>query len=302
MNEDDHWEEMLSDDGRIFYYNTVTGKSTWTNPIAQTDEAKCWRKSKAANGTTFFYNSMTKATSWARPEEYDQKIEREQEIETKRENFFKMMSSSIPKDLDVKQNPTPAPFTIKDVSSRFDTDPRLITATEKERERFMDEWLILERKRRAYLERRLVLNAKARLKEKLEDMFSNGTFNVSTKWEEIIGSFRLNKDWRLLLNYDRLEVFQEVKRSVHQRFMEARNSADEEKQRVEATRRNNFMRMMHEILDEYSGSLDGLCYWQLKDQIESRPEYAELCRNERGSTPVDLFFAAVDERRQAGMR
>lgn len=297
MNEENQWEEMLSEDGRIYYYNRVTGKSTWTNPNkAIDDEAKHWRKSKDQNGTVFFYNSVTKASSWTRPDSYDAQTEREQEIAMKRQNFFKMMSSSIPKDLDVKQNPTPSPFTMKDTSSRFDTDPRLITVSEKERERFLDEWLILERKRRAYLERRIVVNAKERLKEKLEGMFASGTFTISTKWEDVIGSLRLNKDWRLLMNYDRLEVFQTVKRNVHQQFIENAAARSRENERLEATRRNNFMKMMDEILDGFPGDISQLCYSDLKEQIELSPEYAELCLNETGSTAPELFFAAIDER------
>ena len=282
------WEEMLSSDGGLYYYNRKTGESTWRNPNG--NAAMPWKKLKDQNGHVYYSNRITKETTWDRPDDYDDKVERAQEIEFKRKNFFRMMSSSIPKDLQLKQNPTPAPFTIKDTSARFDTDPRLICASEKERERFLDEWLLLERKRRAYLEQKQVREAMENLKQKMFEMIEAGTFTVDTKWDDVINVFRMNKDWRLLLNFDRLKVFKEVKQCVHSEFM----SVAELKASVEELRRLNYAAAIEKLVE--GRELLELRYDLLRAEIESLPEYMDLQQNTRGGTATDIFYDVVESR------
>lgn len=287
------WEEMLASDGRLYYYNRKTGESSWKDPKLDLESVP-WRKLKDQEGQTYYYNKLTKEVTWDRPAGYDDKIERQQEIAFKRKNFFRMMSSSIPKDLQLKQNPTPSPFTIKDTSARFDTDPRLICVSEKERERFIDDWLLLERKRRAYLEQKQVKEAMERLKQKMFEMIEAGTFTVDTKWEDVINAFRMNKDWRLLLNFDRLKVFKEVKQCVHAEFMSVAELKREQQMKIEQERRDAFRQALEKLVLERP--LSELQYDTLRDEIEGLCEYKDLQKNTSGATAGDIFYDVVELR------
>ncbi|KAH0795027.1 WW domain containing protein [Histomonas meleagridis] len=291
------WEEVLSSDGRIYYYNPKTGVSQWENPEdKKLPSSYFWRKCKDSEGNPFYYNARTKESTWKRPSDYTSEIEKHQEIQYKRQNFFKMMSSSVPKSLNPISHPTPALHTLKETSVRFDTDPRLIDTTPNQRERFIDEWLVLERKRRVDLEKKLVENAKERLKEKMYDLVQSGKFTTETTWDDIITYFKHNTDWRILLNYDRFQVFTEVKKAVHDEYVLTFNEDREQRLKVEAVRRIKFQRAAFPIVSSYQIPFTSLTYKTVIDQISQLPEYREMQLNITGSTAIDLIYDMVEER------
>jgi hypothetical protein len=207
-----------------------------------------------------------------------------------------MMSSSIQKDINPKDSPTPSLYTIKDTSVRFDTDPRLICTSPKQRERFIDEWLILERKRRTVLEKKLVKAAQAGLREKLLEMVEAKTLTVDSKWDDIIAPLRMNKDWRMLLNFDRLKVFVEVKTGLHEEAVRELTLQREQQVRVEAERRVQFVKALSRIFDQREGSICLLNWADIEPEIVVLPEYVELMKNIRGSTPAELFYWVLEKR------
>lgn len=299
MSKKVRFEEELASDGRIYYYNPKTGESTWTNP-ANADKPKSyfWKKCKDQNGYIFYYNSRTKESSWTRPPDYDIKIERQQEAQFRRQNFFKMMSSSVQKDLNPIEYNSPSIFTIKEASARFDTDPRLINVTEKQRERFFDEWLTLERKRRVELEKKMVIRAKERLKEKMIENVEAKSFTIDTKWEDIIGKFRYNTDWRILLNYDRLQVFIEVKKKLHDDYVLSFNERREQQTTEETKRRVDFLDAIRRFIDKKTSSvpITDITFELFSEEIKELPEYIEMKKNVNGSTAADLFYDVVEEK------
>ncbi|XP_078501138.1 rho GTPase-activating protein 27 isoform X3 [Lissotriton helveticus] len=82
----DEWETHTDQDsGKLFYYNSLTGETTWESPFYQTDdpvnspnsviseaspiESEWDRYFDEPTGRFFFYNSSTGETSWQPPEE-----------------------------------------------------------------------------------------------------------------------------------------------------------------------------------------------------------------------------------------
>lgn len=298
MTKKQKFEEELASDGRIYYYNPKTGESTWTNPLnADKPNSYFWKKCKDQLGNIFYYNSRTKESSWTRPAEYDHQIEHQQETQFRRQNFFKMMSSSVQKDLNPIEYNSPSIFTIKEASVRFDTDPRLINVTSRQRERFFDEWLTLERKRRVELEKKMVVKAKERLKEKMFEKVESGSFTIDTKWEDIIDKFKINTDWRILLNYDRLQVFIEVKKELHDDYVLTFNENRERQTKIETRRRHNFLSAIRRFINNKSDvPITSMTFNLFADEIRQLPDYIEMKKNVNGSTAVDLFYDVVEEK------
>ena len=214
MNE---WEENISHDGRIYYFNSKTGETDWESPdIKKIPIEKSWRTVKDDLGNIYYYNYKTQESKWKKPLTFDEEIEKNEKIRKERNNFFKMLSSANPTELDPLIQRTPDIFTMKDLSYRFDTDPRMVETPSKHRERYLDEWLILERKRRVNLEKEKILEIKEKIKERLNEMIKTNLINYNTKWDDIIILLKLDNNWKNLLNYDRLNVFKEIMNNLYE--------------------------------------------------------------------------------------
>jgi len=71
------WTEHVTQDGRTYYYNTVTSQSTWDKP----DELKTtgeilmsqspWKEYKTEIGRIYYHNSQTQETKWTKPKELE---------------------------------------------------------------------------------------------------------------------------------------------------------------------------------------------------------------------------------------
>ncbi|PVD30953.1 hypothetical protein C0Q70_10229 [Pomacea canaliculata] len=95
------WGEYKAPDGRTYYYNSVTKKSSWEKP----DELKTptekllsacpWKEYKSDSGKVYYHNSQTKESCWTKPkelEELEEKI-RAQESQTTTEEGSAAVSS-----------------------------------------------------------------------------------------------------------------------------------------------------------------------------------------------------------------
>jgi RhoGEF domain/WW domain/SH2 domain/CBL proto-oncogene N-terminus, EF hand-like domain len=64
------WKEAYSADGRLYFYNTITKKTSWKRPVAEQAPAQLppeWREARTPEGKVYWYNTQTKETTWQRP-------------------------------------------------------------------------------------------------------------------------------------------------------------------------------------------------------------------------------------------
>jgi hypothetical protein len=63
------WIQYTTGDGQAYYYNTITGETSWEIP--KTSENKpnkdVWVEYKTDDGQTYYYNTITQETSWEKP-------------------------------------------------------------------------------------------------------------------------------------------------------------------------------------------------------------------------------------------
>jgi len=74
--EADVWVESSTDDGHVYYYNSITGEARWDQPEGlqgpsqskqQTESGSPWMEALSPDGYTYYYNSETGESSWEKP-------------------------------------------------------------------------------------------------------------------------------------------------------------------------------------------------------------------------------------------
>ena len=290
------WEEYLSSSGRLYYYNKKNGRSQWENPDNdKIPPEKKWRQISDEDGRLYYFNTATQESVWMKPDQYSDEYDMKERIKQERQDFFIMLSSSVPKDLNPLSQRTPALYTMAELSSRFDTDMRLINTPQIRRERYLDEWITLERKRRVNLEKKLIDQTKNNVKDKLIDMYKQGKISIKTKWDEIIIVMKQDHDWQNLLNLDRIRVFTDVMNIIYEDY---ENNIKEERDQLltlQARNRIEFEKAMREKLKQYGSQLLNSTYKDFSQEIETLPEYQMILHNKSGSSPEDLFYDYVEE-------
>lgn len=78
------WQQAQDDQGRVYYYNSVTQETSWENPEA----SLAWKAYKTEDGKDYYYNESTGETTWERPAELetqglDESVKPETEAEQK---------------------------------------------------------------------------------------------------------------------------------------------------------------------------------------------------------------------------
>lgn len=68
-----NWQEVQDDQGRVYYYNTVTQETSWENPEALLSLS--WKEYKTEDGKEYYYNEVTGETTWERPADFDKQQE-----------------------------------------------------------------------------------------------------------------------------------------------------------------------------------------------------------------------------------
>lgn len=64
-----NWQEVQDDQGRIYYYNSVTQETSWENPEALLSLS--WKEYKTEDGKEYYHNEVTGETTWERPADFD---------------------------------------------------------------------------------------------------------------------------------------------------------------------------------------------------------------------------------------
>ncbi|KAJ2908474.1 U1 snRNP protein, partial [Coemansia aciculifera] len=65
------WVEYTTPNGRVYYFNSVTQKTTWEKPDelkSESERSSVWRE-YAKDGRAYWYNTETKKSTWTRPAE-----------------------------------------------------------------------------------------------------------------------------------------------------------------------------------------------------------------------------------------
>ncbi|EPX75315.1 U1 snRNP-associated protein Usp104 [Schizosaccharomyces octosporus yFS286] len=77
------WHEVKTEDGRVYYYDSISRKSVWEKPEELMNEFErklsklAWKEYTTADGKQYWYNVNTRESVWEIPEEYRKAITEE---------------------------------------------------------------------------------------------------------------------------------------------------------------------------------------------------------------------------------
>ncbi|EPY53160.1 U1 snRNP-associated protein Usp104 [Schizosaccharomyces cryophilus OY26] len=83
------WHEVKTEDGRVYYYDSISRRSVWEKPEELMNEFErklsklAWKEYTTADGKQYWYNVNTRESVWEIPEEYRKAIAEETLPETK---------------------------------------------------------------------------------------------------------------------------------------------------------------------------------------------------------------------------
>jgi len=64
----ENWTEVGDEQGNLYYYNEITGESSWEFPaVVPGSNPPDWQECVHEDGSVYYYNSVTQETSWERP-------------------------------------------------------------------------------------------------------------------------------------------------------------------------------------------------------------------------------------------
>jgi len=254
----DNWAEHTHTDGRIYYYNRVSGKSLWEKPDAlkTADERAVsnsnWKEYKTADGKAYYYNVLTQKTTWEVPEEIskarggvaaDDKAPNYETVEEKKDAFFALFNEH-------KVNPK---MKWEDVIKLVQDDKRFnIFTSGGEKRQLFGEYLNLKQREDRENLRKKRLNAREEMLKLLRSNI-NGTYEIKldTNFRDVYQSLSVHECWEYIDgDSKRDEVFQD--------FMDEFEKTDRDKKRED---RKIFSERVREKIME-DDSISPLTRWR----------------------------------------
>jgi len=237
----DNWEQHKTEDGKLYYTNTLSGEKSWVKPEQSTSENPTnWTEQTTQSGKTYFQNTKTGETSWEIPSELQawknqiaamqlqknleavMNIEEEEEgqIPDEQEDF----QVSDPKQVYLqlfREAGVTSTWKWEDFHRIMKDDDRYLTIrVMSEKKQIFQEYIqTLKRK-----EREEARQKKQVARENFMKMLdSSGILKAESKFHKTAHFFQGDPRWRILEEKEREELFQD--------FLDELERRDKEKQR-----------------------------------------------------------------------
>ena len=297
------WVEY-SGHGRRYYYNSITGETTYEKPDALKSEAEkslppCpWNEHVAADGRVYYYNSQTKASVWEEPIELRRHRDAVRALEEGRPippeampgaplppssaapeepketgKDFKTIPESLPDRLSLfKDMFTEYGFSPKtkwaEVSPALQEEPLFQAIPKGHRKQAFAEW----QNQRAKEEREERRKKAAEAREKLLALLDSGrVVGPATPWEEARSKLRGEPAWEALPSDKEREVmYKDWARDAVRRDAEAREREAQENERA-------FEALLRSRPDITVNSL----WSEVKEQLADQEAFQNLRRSRR---------------------
>lgn len=68
-----HWETIRTQEGEEYFWNTVTGETSWVRPMNYENKATDWLCTVSEDGQNYWFNQVSGAVSWTNPNDGDDK-------------------------------------------------------------------------------------------------------------------------------------------------------------------------------------------------------------------------------------
>ncbi|QID80809.1 U1 snRNP protein [Saccharomyces pastorianus] len=139
------WKEAKDASGRIYYYNTLTKKSTWEKPkelISQEElllRENGWKAAKTADGKVYYYNPTTRETSWTIPA-FEKKVEPIAEQKHDTVSHSQVNGNRIALTAGEKQEPG---RTINEEESQYANNSKLLNVRRRTKEEAEKEFITM---------------------------------------------------------------------------------------------------------------------------------------------------------------
>lgn len=139
------WKEAKDASGRIYYYNTLTKKSTWEKPkelISQEElllRENGWKAAKTADGKVYYYNPTTRETSWTIPA-FEKKVEPIAEQKHDTVSHAQVNGNRIALTAGEKQEPG---RTINEEESQYANNSKLLNVRRRTKEEAEKEFITM---------------------------------------------------------------------------------------------------------------------------------------------------------------
>ena len=270
------WAVHDSADGRKYYYNSKTGKSTWEKPECLKDDKEKmnttqWKEFKTSDGRTYFYNGITKQSVWTEPEEVkkareareangDIPMEAEPDSydtrEEKRDAFWRMLTQNGFTHRSSWAEVSKKPSVISD--KRFNLFP-----TGGERKQIFTEFQTMDKKRQKDKEREKRQEATNALTAVLKDRSKTGILKANYSLMDFFKDCGEEDWWSNIDDNDRDDAFQDFMEDWHRKDRDDRRSG-----------RKECARDMRRFLDEHD-KIDFTTKWREAQVLMQDEEFVQ---------------------------
>ncbi|KAJ2033938.1 U1 snRNP protein [Coemansia sp. S16] len=270
------WVEYKAPDGRVYYFNPATKKTTWEKPDelkSEQERLSVW-KEYAKDGRTYWYNTETKKSTWTRPAE---------------------LGSSNESPATANKPPAAQGHAAVEPIS---TKPAIVSTDLSQRgQAVRPSSPTADNSRRvihpppALLERARVPRREYRTQEEAEDLFLNllSTHNVGSDWtwEQTLREIASDPDYRIL------KTLQERKEAFHKYTSKLLDKEREESKERMKQQREKFFEMMRQLpITEVTR------FRKVKILAADNPAFVGRDSERFFDEFMDLFIRDIKERRR----